>query len=226
MHSAYLADNSMPLVIRDSGCMWNKLGNLEDTKCMIPDRSYATMYQEVISYTKTNGQFDPATMGNVSNVGLMAMKAEEYGSHDKTFEIPSDGKVRVRDKNSNEVYLEHEVHKGDIWRMCQTKDIAIRDWVKLGVRRARESGAKAIFWLDPDRAHDTSILKLVETYLKDHDTKGLDIDIMTPTHAIRDSMERATKGLDTISVTGKFSKHFVSATSYIFLCEYISLSYQ
>lgn len=208
--SNVIIDNSMPLVIRDSGGMWNKLGKLEDTKCLIPDRSYATMYQEVISYVKANGQFDCSTMGNVCNVGLMAMKAEEYGSHDKTFEIETDGMVRVRDKTSGEIYLQHNVRQGDIWRMCQTKDEAIKDWVKLAVTRARETGAKTIFWLDPDRAHDRVILGKVNMYLKDHDTSGLDIEIMKPTRAIRESMERATAGLDTISVTGNVLRDYLT----------------
>jgi isocitrate dehydrogenase len=208
--SDIIIDNSMPIVIRDSGCMWNKLGKLEDTKCLIPDRCYATVYQEAISYVKTNEQFDCATMGHVSNVGLMAMKAEEYGSHDKTFEAPSDGIIRVRDKNTDEVYFKHTVKKGDIWRMCQTKDEAVKDWVKLAVDRARETGAKTIFWLDPERAHDSVIMKKVGQYLPEYDTADLDICIMKPTHAIRESMERATKGLNTISVTGNVLRDYLT----------------
>lgn len=208
--SDIIIDNSMPIVIRDSGCMYNKLGKLEDTKCLIPDRCYANVYQEVISYTKANGQFDCSTMGNVSNVGLMALKAEEYGSHDKTFELPSSGKVRVRDSNTNEVYFEHTVKKGDVWRMCQTKDVAVRDWVKLAVERARETGSKTIFWLNPKRAHDTALIEKVELYLKDHDTDELDISIMKPEHAMRLSLERATDGLDTISVTGNVLRDYLT----------------
>jgi len=214
--SDVIIDNSMPLVVRDAGRMWNKLGKLEDVKCCIPDRSYATTYQEVLSYVKTHGQFDPATMGNVCNVGLMALKAEEYGSHDKTFEIPFDGTVRVRDKDGpsgTRVFFEHKVRKGDVWRMCQTKDEPIRDWVRLAVERAREtqaSGTKTIFWLDPDRAHDASILKKVNEYLPTHDTSGLDIEILKPEHAVRISMERATKGLDTISVTGNVLRDYLT----------------
>ena len=208
--SDIIVDNSMPVVIRDGGCMWNKLGNLEDCKCVIPDRSYSTMYQEVISYTKANGQFDPATMGHVSNVGLMALKAEEYGSHDKTFEVESDGIVRVRDINSDYVYFQHEVKKGDVWRMCQTKDEPIKDWVRLGVERARDTGDKAIFWLDPDRAHDNEILNKVNLYLKHHDLADVDVSVMKPEHAIRLSMERATKGLNTISITGNVLRDYLT----------------
>ena len=178
--SDVIIDASMPVVIRDSGMMWNKVNELEDTKCLIPDRCYATMYQEIISNCKTYGQFDVATMGNVSNVGLMAQKAEEYGSHDKTFVVATAGTVRVKDNSSGEVYFEHRVSEGDIWRMCQTKDIAIQDWVKLAVARAKATGSRTIFWLDPQRAHDAVLIEKVNTYLKDHDLSGTDISIMKP----------------------------------------------
>lgn len=208
--SDIIIDASMPVVIRDSGQMWNKDGELEDTKCLIPDRSYSTMYQEMINFTKTRGQFDVSTMGNVANVGLMARKAEEYGSHDKTFEIASKGVVLVKDKNSGEVYFEHAVDEGDIWRMCQTKDEPIRDWVKLAVTRARDSGSRAIFWLDKNRAHDRTLIDKVELYLKDHDLSGLDISIMKPVDAIRVSMERCVEGKDTISVTGNVLRDYLT----------------
>lgn len=208
--SDIIIDASMPVVVRDSGQMWNKDNELEDTKCLIPDRSYGPMYQEMISYVKTNGQFDVATMGNVANVGLMARKAEEYGSHDKTFEISSKGVVMVKDKNSGEVYFEHAVDDGDIWRMCQTKDEPIRDWVKLAVSRARDSGSRTIFWLDKGRAHDRTLIDKVNLYLKDHDLSGLDISIMKPVDAIRVSMERCTAGKDTISVTGNVLRDYLT----------------
>jgi monomeric type NADP-dependent isocitrate dehydrogenase len=200
----------MPVVIRDSGKMWNKLDELEDCKCVIPDRSYATIYQECISYVKTHGQFDVATMGNVANVGLMARKAEEYGSHDKTFEIKQAGTVTVKDKNTGQVYSEHKVGAGDIWRMCQTKDEPIKDWVRLAVSRARATKARTIFWLDKNRAHDATLIDKVNEYLKDHDTAGLDISIMRPIDAIRISMERATAGEDTISVTGNVLRDYLT----------------
>lgn len=208
--SDIIIDASMPVVIRDSGQMWNKDDELEDAKCLIPDRSYATMYQEMINYVKTKGQFDVATMGNVANVGLMARKAEEYGSHDKTFEIPKQGVVLVKDKNSGETYFEHAVEEGDIWRMCQTKDEPIKDWVRLAVSRARDSGSRTIFWLDRKRAHDRSLLQKVEVYLKDHDLSGIDISIMKPVDAIRVSMERATAGKDTVSVTGNVLRDYLT----------------
>uniref|UniRef100_A0A7S2KDV6 Isocitrate dehydrogenase (NADP(+)) n=1 Tax=Leptocylindrus danicus TaxID=163516 RepID=A0A7S2KDV6_9STRA len=208
--SDVIIDASMPVVIRDSGMMWNKIGELEDTKCLIPDRCYATMYQEAISFCKTFGQFDVATMGNVANVGLMAQKAEEYGSHDKTFEIAYPGTVRVKDNSSGEVYFEHNVNTGDIWRMCQTKDVAIRDWVKLAVARARATGSRTIFWLDSRRAHDATLINKVNTYLQEHDLSGLDISIMKPSDAIRISMERARDGQDTISVTGNVLRDYLT----------------
>lgn len=200
----------MPVVIRDSGKMWNHMGEMEDTKCLIPDRCYATMYQEMISYVKTHGQFDVATMGNVANVGLMAQKAEEYGSHDKTFEIPADGKVLVRNKETGEVVFEHAVERGDVWRMATTKDVGIRDWVRLAVDRARATGARTIFWLDRKRAHDKVLIDKVNTYLKEHDTDGLDLSIMRPVDAMRVSCERATDGKDTISVTGNVLRDYLT----------------
>jgi len=205
-----IIDASMPVVVRDSGKMWNKMNELEDTKCVIPDRCYATMYQEVFNYVKTNGQFDVATMGNVANVGLMARKAEEYGSHDKTFELQDDGIVTVTDKNSGEVYFQHQVEKGDIWRMAQTKDEPIKDWVRLAVARGKATGARVIFWLDKNRGHDRTLLDKVNMYLKDHDTDGVDISIMKPVDAIRTSMERATAGKDTISVTGNVLRDYLT----------------
>merc|ERR1719182_739695 len=209
--SDIIIDASMPVVIRDSGQMWNKDGELEDTKCLIPDRSYATIYQEMINYIKSKGQFDVATMGNVANVGLMAKKAQEYGSHDKTFEIKSPGTVVVRDIASGKVYIKHYVNEGDIWRMCQTKDESIKNWVNLAVFRARESGAKTIFWLDKRRAHDKVLIEeKVDVYLKEHDLSGLDISIMKPTTAMRVTMERASDGKDTISVTGNVLRDYLT----------------
>lgn len=207
-----IIDASMPVVIRDSGKMYNHMGEMEDTKCMIPDRCYATTYQEVMSYVKTRGQFDVATMGSVANVGLMAQKAEEYGSHDKTFELPASGKVVVVDNSSGDILLEHSnVEKGDIWRMCQTKDIAIRDWVKLAVNRARATGNRTIFWLDKKRAHDKMLIKKVREYLEDdHDTTGLDISILRPVDAVRITMELATEGKNSISVTGNVLRDYLT----------------
>ena len=207
--SDVIIDASMPVVIRDSGKMWNKDDALEDVKCIIPDRCYATMYQEIISYCKVNGQFDVSTMGNVSNVGLMAQKAEEYGSHDKTFEIPTDGTIQVVDE-TGKVVMEHKVEQGDIWRMCQTKEAPIKDWVRLAVSRARSTGAKAIFWLDAKRAHDRNLIAKVNEYLEEHDTKDLDIDILSPVLAMRTTCERATEGLDTISVTGNVLRDYLT----------------
>jgi isocitrate dehydrogenase len=199
----------MPAAIRSSGKMWGPDGKLHDTKAMIPDRCYAGIYQEVIEDCKKNGAFDVRTMGNVGNVGLMAQKAEEYGSHDKTFEIPADGTVRVVDAGGATL-LEHVVQKGDIWRMCQTKDLAVRDWVKLAVSRARATGAAAIFWLDEERAHDRALIDKVETYLDDHDTAGLDIRIMSPVEAMRATLKRTRDGLDTISVTGNVLRDYLT----------------
>merc|ERR1739844_287977 len=189
--------------------MWNKDGELEDTKCLIPDRSYATMYQEMINYVKTHGQFDWTTMGNVANVGLMAQKAEEYGSHDKTFEISQAGTVEVSDE-SGAVIFSHAVEVGDIWWACQTKNAPVEDWVKLAVSRAKATGSKAIFWLDPARAHDRNIIALAEKYLKDHDTAGLDIAFATPVEAMKESCARARAGLDTISVTGNVLRDYLT----------------
>jgi isocitrate dehydrogenase len=199
----------MPNVIRDSGKMWNKDDALEDTKALIPDRSYARMYQQVIEYCKAHGQFDASTMGHISNVGLMAKKAEEYGSHDKTFEMEAGGTVKVTNSAGVQIF-EHPVETGDLWRMCQTKDIAIKDWVRLAVSRARATGAHAVFWLDEARAHDRSLIGKVDEYLKDHDTSGLEISIKKPTDAVQYSMERATQGLDTISVTGNVLRDYLT----------------
>ena len=186
--SDVIIDASMPCVVRDSGKMWNKDNQLEDVKCLIPDRSYAGIYEACLQDCKANGQFDVATMGNVSNVGLMAQKAEEYGSHDKTFEMASAGTVRVVDVATGAAIFEHAVEKGDIWRMSQTKDEPIRDWVRLAVARARATGVPVIFWLDPARAHDAALIGKVTAYLKEHDTAGLDVSIATPVDAIRTSM--------------------------------------
>ena len=207
--SDVIIDASMPAAIRSSGKMWGPDGKLHDMKAMIPDRNYAGVYQATIEFCKQHGAFDPRTMGNVSNVGLMAQKAEEYGSHDKTFEIPAAGTVRVTDAAGN-VLLEHAVAPGDIWRMCQTKDLPIRDWVKLAVTRARLTGQPAVFWLDKHRAHDANLIKKVETYLKDHDTSGLEIKIMAPVDATRYTLERMKAGQDTISVTGNVLRDYLT----------------
>ncbi|KAA9340906.1 NADP-dependent isocitrate dehydrogenase [Adhaeribacter soli] len=204
-----IIDASMPAAIRTSGQMWGADGKSHDTKFMIPDRNYATIYQEVIEFCKVNGAFDPKTMGTVPNIGLMAQKAEEYGSHDKTFQIAEAGKVRVTDANGN-VLMEHDVEEGDIWRMCQTKDLPIQDWVKLAVTRARITNTPAVFWLDPQRAHDANLIKKVNQYLKDHDTKGLEILIMGPVEAMRFTCERAKNGQDTISVTGNVLRDYLT----------------
>ena len=207
--SDIIVDASMPAMIRDSGKMWGADGELHDTKAIIPDRCYAGVYQAVIEDCKLHGAFDPATMGSVPNVGLMAQKAEEYGSHDKTFEIPVDGTVRVVD-DAGKVLLEQAVEAGDIWRMCQAKDAPIQDWVKLAVNRARASNTPAVFWLDPARAHDAQLIAKVQRYLKDHDTSGLDIRILSPVEATRFSLERIRKGLDTISVTGNVLRDYLT----------------
>ncbi|MBT8128556.1 MAG: NADP-dependent isocitrate dehydrogenase [Gammaproteobacteria bacterium] len=207
--SDIIIDASMPAALRSSGKMWGPDGKLHDTKAMIPDRNYAGIYQAVIDFCKQNGAFDVSTMGSVSNVGLMAQKAEEYGSHDKTFEIPSDGSVRVLDEDGNAL-LEHGVEQGDIWRMCQTRDLPIRDWVKLAVNRARQTGQPAVFWLDRNRAHDANLIARVETYLKDHDTSGLDIRILSPVDAIRYTLERVKAGENTISVTGNVLRDYLT----------------
>jgi isocitrate dehydrogenase len=200
----------MPAMLRSSGQMWSADGNLRDTKAIIPDSCYATLYQEVINFCKHHDAFDPTTMGTAQNVGLMAQKAEEYGSHDKTFELPANGTMRVVDEAGN-VLLEHTgVEQGDIWRMCQTKDAAIQDWVKLAVKRSRLSGIPAVFWLDKYRAHDAQIIKKVEKYLKDHDTSGLDLRILGIDLAIRHTMERLRHGEDTISVTGNVLRDYLT----------------
>jgi isocitrate dehydrogenase len=207
--SDVIVDASMPAAIRSSGKMWGPDGQLHDTKAMIPDRNYAGVYQAVIDFCKQHGAFDVTTMGSVSNVGLMAQKAEEYGSHDKTFEIPASGTVRVTDVAGN-VLLAHRVEEGDIWRMCQTRDLPIRDWVKLAVTRARLTGQPAVFWLDKNRAHDANLIAKVETYLKDHDSSGLEIKIMSPVEAARYTLERMKAGEDTISVTGNVLRDYLT----------------
>jgi len=207
--SDVIIDASMPAAIRASGQMWNKDGKQQDTNFVIPDRCYAGVYAETVGFCKKNGAFDPATMGSVPNVGLMAQKAEEYGSHDKTFEIPAAGTVRVVDAEGNTL-LEHEVEQGDIWRACQVKDAPIRDWVKLAVKRARKTGAPAVFWLDQNRAHDAQLIEKVNEYLNDHDTEGLDIRILPPVEATRLSLERAKAGEDTISVTGNVLRDYLT----------------
>jgi isocitrate dehydrogenase len=207
--SDVIVDASMPAMIRSSGRMWGPDGQLHDTKAMIPDRNYAGVYQAVIEFCKQHGAFDVATMGNVSNVGLMAQKAEEYGSHDKTFEMPAAGVVCVTDAAGNTL-LEHPVDQGDIWRMCQTKDIPIRDWVKLAVSRARQTGQPAVFWLDPERAHDANLIRKVETCLQDHDTRGLEILIKSPVEAVRYTLARVKAGEDTISVTGNVLRDYLT----------------
>jgi isocitrate dehydrogenase len=207
--SDFIIDASVPAMIREGGKMWGPDGKLHDTLAVIPDRSYARLFQAVIEDCKANGAFDPKTMGSVSNVGLMAQKAEEYGSHDKTFEVPASGTVRVV-ADDGKVLLERPVEAGDIFRMCQTKDEPIRDWVMLGVRRARLTNTPAVFWLDKNRAHDAQEIAKVEKYLKDHDTKGLDIRILAPVDAIKFSLERIRKGQDTISVTGNVLRDYLT----------------
>ncbi|MDT4809303.1 Isocitrate dehydrogenase [NADP] [compost metagenome] len=207
--SDVIVDASMPAMIRNSGQMWGKDGKQKDTKAVMPESTYARIYQEMINFCKTNGAFDPTTMGSVPNVGLMAQKAEEYGSHDKTFEMEADGTMRVVDADGK-VLMQHEVEAGDIWRACQTKDAPIRDWVKLAVTRARLSDTPAIFWLDPERAHDSELRKKVELYLQEHDLTGLDISIKGYNEAIRTSMERQLRGQDTISVTGNVLRDYLT----------------
>jgi isocitrate dehydrogenase len=204
-----IVDASMPAMIRSSGQMWGPDGKLHDTLAMIPDRNYAGIYQVVIDFCRQHGAFDVTTMGSVSNVGLMAQKAEEYGSHDKTFEIPAAGVVRVTDRAGNTL-LEHTVEQGDIWRMCQTKDLPIQDWVKLAVKRARLTGQPAVFWLDSRRAHDAKLIARVETCLKDHDTRGLEIYIKSPVEAIQYTLQRVRAGEDTISVTGNVLRDYLT----------------
>ena len=207
--SDVIVDASMPAMIRNSGQMWGRDGKLKDTKAVMPESTYARIYQEMINFCKTNGAFDPTTMGSVSNVGLMAMKAEEYGSHDKTFELTEDGIMRVVDADGT-VLMQHDVEKGDIWRACQTKDAAVRDWVKLAVTRARNANTPAIFWLEDERAHDRQLRQKVEHYLQEHDLSGLDIRCMSYNEAIRFSMERLIRGLDTISVTGNVLRDYLT----------------
>lgn len=207
--SDVIVDASMPAMIRDSGKMWNAAGELQDTKAVIPDRCYAGIYQVVIDDCKKNGPFDPVTMGSVPNVGLMAQAAEEYGSHDKTFQIPADGVVSVVDA-SGKVLIEQKVEAGDLFRMCQTKDAPVQDWVKLAVNRARATGTPAVFWLDAQRAHDAQIIAKVNVYLKDHDTAGLDLRILSPVEAIRFTLERIRAGKDTISVTGNVLRDYLT----------------
>jgi len=207
--SDVIIDASMPAAIRNSGRMWGADGELHDTKFVIPDSSYAGVYREAIEFCKKNGAFNPTTMGTVPNVGLMAQKAEEYGSHDKTFQIPGDGKVHVVSA-SGEIMLEHNVEEGDIWRMCQVKDLPIQDWVKLAVNRAKATGSPAVFWLDKKRAHDAQLIKKVNHYLKDHDTKDLKIHMMTPLEATRFSCKRMKEGKDTISVTGNVLRDYLT----------------
>jgi isocitrate dehydrogenase len=207
--SDFIIDASIPAMIREGGKMWGPDGKLHDTKAVVPDRAYARLFQTVIEDCKAHGAFDPKTMGSVPNVGLMAQKAEEYGSHDKTFEVPSSGKVRVV-TDDGKVLLERPVEAGDIFRMCELKDAAVRDWVKLGVRRARLTNTPAVFWLDKNRAHDAQLIAKVEKYLKDHDTAGLDIRILAPVDAMKFSLERIRKGHDTISVTGNILRDYLT----------------
>ncbi|WP_025740034.1 NADP-dependent isocitrate dehydrogenase [Aquimarina pacifica] len=205
--SDVIIDASMPAMIRNSGQMWDAAGNTQDTKAVIPDSSYAGIYQETIDFCKEHGAFDPTTMGTVPNVGLMAQKAEEYGSHDKTFEIKGNGTVKVIDSSGNTL-IEHAVEQGDIWRMCQTKDAPVKDWVKLAVKRAKATKVPTIFWLDKNRAHDAELIKKVNTYLPEHDIAGLDIQIMSPVEATRFSLQRIKEGKDTISVTGNVLRDY------------------
>ncbi|MCJ7487135.1 MAG: NADP-dependent isocitrate dehydrogenase, partial [Candidatus Aminicenantes bacterium] len=207
--SDIIVDASMPVVVRESGQMWGPDGKLHETKAMIPDRCYATTYKTMIEDCQKHGAFDPAAMGSVPNVGLMAQKAEEYGSHPTTFEIPFDGTVRVVTADGKAL-LEHKVEAGDVWRLSRVRDIPIQDWVKLAVRRAKATGAHAVFWLDRNRAHDTQVIAKVEKYLKDHDTAGLEIKILAPVDAMKYSLERIRKGLDTISVTGNVLRDYLT----------------
>ncbi len=207
--SDIIIDASMPAMIRTSGQMWNAQGKTQDTKAVIPDSSYAGLYQATIDFCKEHGAFDPTTMGTVPNVGLMAQKAEEYGSHDKTFEMKENGSVKVVNSNG-ETILEHKVEKGDIWRMCQVKDAPIQDWIKLAISRAKATGMPAVFWLDQDRAHDAELIKKVNKYLPQHDTEGLEIKIMAPTEATKYTLERVKAGKDTISVTGNVLRDYLT----------------
>jgi isocitrate dehydrogenase len=208
--SDVIVDASMPAMIRLGGKMYGADGKLKDTKAVHPESTFSRIYQEVINFCKTNGQFDPTTMGTIPNVGLMAQQAEEYGSHDKTFEIPEDGVANFVDLATGEVLLTQNVETGDIWRMCIVKDAAIRDWVKLAVTRARNSGMPVLFWLDPYRPHENELIKKVNTYLKDHDTDGLDVQIMSQVRAIRYTLERLIRGLDTIAATGNILRDYLT----------------
>merc|ERR1719290_964967 len=208
--SDVIIDASMPCVVRDGGAMWNKDDKLEEVKCIIPDRSYSTMYGAILDDCKVNGQFDWKSMGHTSNVGLMAKKAEEYGSHDKTFEIQTNGEVSVKSCSSGKEIFKHQVCPGDIWRMCQTKDSPIRDWVKLAVNRARATKARTVFWLDPKRAHDRNLVDLAKKYLLDEDTTDLDIGFATPVDAMKEACARARKGLDTVTVTGNVLRDYLT----------------
>ena len=205
-----IVDASMPAMIRNGGKMWGADGRLKDVKAVMPESTFARIYQEIINFCKWNGNFDPKTMGTVPNVGLMAQQAEEYGSHDKTFEVAQDGVVNIVDIATGEVLLSENVEAGDIWRMCQVKDAPVRDWVKLAVTRARNSGMPAVFWLDPYRPHENELIKKVQTYLKEHDTTGLDIQIMSQVRAMRYTLERVIRGLDTISVTGNILRDYLT----------------
>lgn len=205
-----IVDASMPAMIRNGGKMWGADGRLKDVKAVMPESTFARIYQEMINFCKWNGAFDPKTMGTVPNVGLMAQKAEEYGSHDKTFEAPAKGVANITDLDTGEVLLSQDVDEGDIWRMCQVKDAPVRDWVKLAVRRCRESGTPAVFWLDPYRPHENELIKKVQMYLKEHDTEGLDIQILSQVRAMRYTLERVVRGLDTISVTGNILRDYLT----------------
>merc|ERR1711881_635557 len=207
--SDVIIDASMPNVVRDGGQMWNADDKLEEVKCVIPDRSYARAYKAIIEDCQAHGQFDWTSTGHVSNVGLMAQKAEEYGSHDKTFEIPTAGTVIVTDQDGQQIFS-HEVEQGDIWRMCQTKDIPIQDWVKLAVSRGKATGSKVVFWLDPARAHDANLINLVTKYLNDHDTNGVDIEFAKPADACTIACTRARQGLDTITCTGNVLRDYLT----------------
>ena len=207
--SDVIIDASMPAMIRTSGQMWNKDNKTQDTKAVIPDSSYAGIYQATIDFCKEHGAFDPTTMGTVPNVGLMAQKAEEYGSHDKTFEIPEAGTVKVVDLKGDTL-MEHEVEEGDIWRMCQVKDAPVQDWIKLAVNRGKESGMPIVFWLDNERAHDAQLIEKVQKYLPEHDTKGLQIEIMSPLKATEFTLKRVKDGKDTISVTGNVLRDYLT----------------
>jgi len=200
----------MPVMIRNGGKMWGADGRLKEVKAVMPESTFARIYQEMINFCKWHGNFDPKTMGSVPNVGLMAQQAEEYGSHDKTFEIPEDGVANITDLATGEVLISQNVEQGDIWRMCQVKDAPVRDWVKLAVTRARNSGTPAVFWLDPYRPHENELIKKVNAYLKEHDTKGLDIQIMSQVRAMRFTLERVVRGLDTISVTGNILRDYLT----------------